>query len=103
MNAAEIVAELNAGRDSGDPVLTYRKLDHWSTSGLLGEEVSRIGSGRIREFGDTEVSLIRIIAPLVHAGFELQVAARIAERIVLQGADSFPLGDDFVLLYRPTS
>lgn len=48
--------------------VTYRDLDYWCRSGLLGEQPARsLGSGNARQFGDREIRMLRFIDVARHA------------------------------------
>lgn len=98
MKAAELLAELNNGHEH--PVVSYRQLDHWLTSGLVTPDNAgrQTGSGRIRELNDEEIFIIRLMTQLTQAGFLASKAGTIA-RFFLENryAKAYMISDNFSL------
>lgn len=72
MNPNEIM------RKHGDG-LTYRQLDHWTTSGYLSDDKKSIGVGGRREYTAAEVSVLERMIALVTAGVKPNVASAVAK------------------------
>ncbi len=74
---------LNAERDSGDPILTYRQLDVWYRTGLIDPLISgpTSGSGSHRAFSEDEIAIITIMAQLVYAGMRPSSAGEYARML----------------------
>lgn len=58
--------------------LTYRQLDHWTTSCYLSEDAKNTGNGRARRYSSKEVQVLRAMLKLVAAGIRPEVASKIA-------------------------
>lgn len=65
-------------RRHGDSI-TYRQLDHWTTSGYLGDDKKSIGVGGRREYTSAEVNVLDRMIGLVVAGVKPAVASEIAK------------------------
>jgi len=75
------MADLPAG-------ITYRQLDYWARVGLLRPENNARGSGRPRNWPETELAVAVIIGELRALGVELHVAARLARDLAESGSCS---------------
>lgn len=57
--------------------ITYRMLDYWCRSGILGQAQQGVGSGQIRSFSASDVHRMEMVKVLREAGFELGVIAEL--------------------------
>lgn len=71
--------------------LSYRQVDHWTARGFLVPEArEHARSGHPRMYPQTEVTVARIMAALVHAGVKVEAAA-VAARSATTTSDGFAL------------
>lgn len=57
--------------------ITYRRLDYWSRQGYL--DIPSRGSGHPRDLTQDQATAVGVLAALVAAGLEPQVAAEVAK------------------------
>lgn len=61
--------------------LTYRKLDFWVRQGYLRPDKATPGTGRAREWTNSELAMARLMAGLVDGGFVPSAAAEHARKL----------------------
>jgi DNA-binding transcriptional MerR regulator len=83
--------------DRGELGISYRQLDHWCRRGYLKPEANP-GSGYGREFSDSEVEVAKLMAQLVHAGFQAGKAAKVARRVKTSGVTRLRIADGVILV-----
>jgi DNA-binding transcriptional MerR regulator len=68
--------------------ITYRQLDYWARTGLLGPSISQAkGSGSQRVYSYSDLVQLKVIKRLLDAGVSLQAARRAIECLRSAGED----------------
>lgn len=82
--------------------ITFRQIDYWCKKGYLNPKNANMGPGTSRYFDDEEVAVAKHMHGLILAGFVVDVAHRVARKIVNEGITQMRLPNpDYVIVYLP--
>jgi len=80
--------------------ITYRQLDHWTSSGYLNADNNRPGNGHHRRYPDTEHRIADLMARLVTIGMAPAQAAVIGRASVERGVSALDLPGDIRIVFK---